>query len=90
MLSSLSERTNLSDKLTNSYKRPRALGRNIEICGIYVTNKSAIKITKKYGKRIFITLSIVTPPTRQPVNNIVPTGGVIVPIDKLKQRRIPN
>lgn len=37
-----------------------------------------------------ITLSIVTPPTRQPVKRIVPTGGVIVPIERLKQSRIPN
>ena len=36
------------------------------------------------------TLSIVVPPTRQPVKRIVPTGGVIVPIDKLKQSKIPK
>ena len=30
-----------------------------------------------------MTLSIVTPPTLQPVNRMVPTGGVMVPTDRL-------
>ena len=57
---------------------------------MYVTSNNATKMIAKYGNMYLITLSIVTPPTRQPVKRIVPTGGVIVPIDKLKQSRIPN
>ena len=52
---------------------------------MYVTSNNATKMIAKYGNMYLITLSIVTPPTRQPVKRIVPTGGVIVPIDKLKQ-----
>ena len=52
--------------------------------------RAAISIIAKYGSNVFITLSIVVPPTLQPVKRIVPTGGVIVPIDKLKQSKIPK
>ena len=71
------------------YTNPNILGKNIDIAGKYVTSNKATNIIAKYGNMYLITLSIVTPPTRHPVKRIVPTGGVIVPIDKLKQRRIP-
>ena len=57
---------------------------------MYVTSNNAMRMTAKYGNNVLITLSIVVPPTLHAVNRIVPTGGVIVPIDKLKQSRIPN
>ena len=57
---------------------------------MWCISKRAISIIAKYGSNVFITLSIVVPPTRQPVKRIVPTGGVIVPIDKLKQSKIPK
>lgn len=72
------------------YTNPNILGKNIDIAGKYVTSNKATNIIAKYGNMYLITLSIVTPPTRHPVKRIVPTGGVIVPIDKLKQRRIPK
>ena len=72
------------------YTNPNILGKNIDIAGKYVTSNKATNIIAKYGNMYLITLSIVTPPTRHPVKRIVPTGCVIVPIDKLKQRRIPK
>lgn len=72
------------------YTNPNILGKNIDIAGKYVTSNKATNIIAKYGNMYLITLSIVTPPKRHPVKRIVPTGGVIVPIDKLKQRRIPK
>ena len=72
------------------YSNPNSFGKNKDTAGKYVTSNSAMKITAKYGSIYLITLSIVTPPTRHPVKRIVPTGGVIVPIDRLKHRRIPK
>ena len=72
------------------YTNPNILGKNIDIAGKYVTSNKATNIIAKYGNMYLITLSIVTPPTRHPVKRIVPTGGVIVPIDKLKQSKIPK
>lgn len=47
-----------------------------------MTSNNAIIMTVKYGNKYFITDSIVTPPTLQPVNRIVPTEGVIVPTER--------
>lgn len=57
---------------------------------MYVTDKSTIIIAAKYGSNDFITPSIVVLAILQPVNNIVPTGGVIAPIQRLKQIIIPK
>lgn len=44
----------------------------------------------KNGISLGTTPSIVTLPTRQPVNSIGPTGGVIQPTDRLNTITIPN
>ena len=58
--------------------------------GTYVTNINTAMITAKNGSSCLITSSSFTPPTLTPTNNVVPTGGVIVPIHKLKIIMIPK
>lgn len=57
---------------------------------MYVTNMSTKKITKKKGNKVLITESMLMPLILQPVNKIGPTGGVIVPKDRLNTIKIPN
>ena len=49
-----------------------------------------MRITAKYGSRGLITDSMVTPPILQPVNRMVPTGGVMVPTQRFMHRTMPN
>jgi len=58
--------------------------------GIYVTSISTIKIAAKYTSNCLNTVSICTLPTLTPTNSVVPTGGVIVPIHRLKIIMIPK
>ena len=47
-------------------------------------------IAAKYHNSCLNTVSILTFPTLTPTNNVVPTGGVIVPIQRLKISIIPK
>ena len=58
--------------------------------GIYVTSISTTKIAAKYMSNCLNTVSICTLPTLTPTNSVVPTGGVIVPIHRLKIIMIPK
>ena len=58
--------------------------------GIYVTSISTTKIAAKYTSNCLNTVSICTLPTLTPTNSVVPTGGVIVPIHRLKIIMIPK
>ena len=57
---------------------------------MYVTSSSTIKIAAKYTSSCLNTVSILTPPTLTPTKSVVPTGGVIVPIHRLKIIMIPK
>ena len=63
---------------------------NNEICGIYVTIINTNTVTKKNGIKGLMTSSIFKLATLAPTNRTGPTGGVIVPIDKLKTIIIPK
>ena len=69
---------------------PIVVGSHKDSCGIYVTNIKTMKIAPKYNNNCLNTFSIVTPPTFTPTKSVVPTGGVIVPIHKLKMIMIPK
>jgi len=63
---------------------PKNRGRNKLISGTKVIKRSVTISTPQNGRILFITFSIFEPLTLQPTNNAVPTGGVAIPIQRLK------
>ena len=63
---------------------PNARGRAKLISGIKVMANSVTINTAQNGMILLITFSILEPLTLQPTNSAVPTGGVAMPIHKLK------
>lgn len=72
------------------FYNPNNFGRNNDNCGIKVMISIKIIKATKYGIKYLNTDSTRTPPTLAPTNNALPTGGVILPIHKLKAIMIPK
>ncbi len=72
------------------YNNPASCGMINEIAGINVINNKNTTCSRKNGRSRFITCSIRSPETLHPVNKIGPTGGVIVPMQKLNTMITPK
>ena len=69
---------------------PRTVGSHVLIAGTNVTNNNATTIAPKNGINFPITSSTFNFATLHPTNNTLPTGGVIVPIERFITIITPN
>ena len=77
----------LSDPL---YISPSTVGSHVLNAGTNVINSREATIAAKYGSSLGTTYSTFSLATLQPTNRTLPTGGVIVPIDRFITIITPN